>query len=395
MKNILYAIFPLICSVATGDIWTQKGNFPAGNRLWPMSFEINGLAYMGCGNDYNTGYKQDFWEYDAANDSWTQKADFGGGARILTGFLINGKGYAGLGGNGISSFQDFWEYDPLSNTWVQKSDFTGGVGLSITTSFTINNHGYVPVVNASGISGIMEYEPVSDAWLQKANFPGIKFRNFASFSIGNKGYVGSGTDSLTGWFCQYFWEYDQPSDAWTQKANFPGPGRCDATGISILNKGYIGFGENNNYFSDFWEYDPQLNQWTQKLSLPGIGRKACGAFSVGNKGYIVCGYELKFGTIYTDVWEYNPDSTLLSGQEDLPGEVTLHVFPNPFRDNLTFNNLSADQTELIISDNLSRKVMHTTFSRSVTINTRELPIGNYFYEATNKNGIKKGKILKQ
>src|SRR5436190_22202994 len=50
-----------------------------------------------------------------------------------------------------------------------------------------------------------------------------------SFTIGTKGYVGTG-HSGTG---KDFWEYDPATDTWTQKADFGGTGRSDAVAFTI------------------------------------------------------------------------------------------------------------------------------------------------------------------
>jgi hypothetical protein len=45
---------------------------------------------------------KDFWEYDPATNTWTQKADFGGTARYsAVGFSIADKGYLGTGTDGF------------------------------------------------------------------------------------------------------------------------------------------------------------------------------------------------------------------------------------------------------------------------------------------------------
>ena len=45
---------------------------------------------------------KDFWEYDPATNAWTQKADFGGTARLdAVGFSIGSKGYIGTGKRAI------------------------------------------------------------------------------------------------------------------------------------------------------------------------------------------------------------------------------------------------------------------------------------------------------
>ena len=37
---------------------------------------------------------------------------------------------------------DFWEYDPSTNTWTQKADF-GGTARNWAVGFSIGNKGYI------------------------------------------------------------------------------------------------------------------------------------------------------------------------------------------------------------------------------------------------------------
>lgn len=46
----------------------------------------------------------------------------GGLLYTATGFSINSKGYIGTGYDGNSK-KDFWEYDPATNSWTQKVHF--------------------------------------------------------------------------------------------------------------------------------------------------------------------------------------------------------------------------------------------------------------------------------
>ena len=79
-----------------------------------------------------------------AQDTWTQKADFGGTARVWkpVGFSIGSKGYVGTGSDVNWQSKDFWEYDPSTNAWTQKADF-GGPARGAAASFTIGSKGYV------------------------------------------------------------------------------------------------------------------------------------------------------------------------------------------------------------------------------------------------------------
>ena len=151
-----------------------------------------------------------------------------------------------------------------------------------------------PVVTASGPTtfcpggSVTLSAPVGNSWTQKADFGGTGSDYAASFSIGIKGYIGTGR--INGNPRRDFWEYDPATNAWTQKADFGGTERYAATGFSISSKGYIGTGSNGiSDYKDFWEYDPSTNIWTQKADFGGPGRLGATGFSIGSKGYIGTG----------------------------------------------------------------------------------------------------------
>src|SRR6188508_2957081 len=101
-----------------------------------------------------------------------------------------------------------------------------------------------------------------NTWQSKQLFGGTGRSGAVAFSIGTKGYIGTGYDSNP---TKDFWEYDPSTDTWAQKADFGGGERNHAAGFSIGSKGYLGTGlrycmcENTK---DFWEYDPATNVWT-------------------------------------------------------------------------------------------------------------------------------------
>src|SRR6185295_19378684 len=130
----------------------------------------------------------------------------------------------------------------------------------------------------------------ADYWTQKASMAGGMRYPAVGFSIGNKGYIGTGNNSPT--FYQDLWEYDPVANTWTQKANLPGAARSFACGFSSSSKGYIGLGQNpGGYLLDFWEYDPASNSWTQIADFGGGARAFTPTgFSVG--GYVYVGLGL-------------------------------------------------------------------------------------------------------
>src|SRR5438874_13312750 len=88
-----------------------------------------------------------------AQDTWTQKPDFGGGERSgAASFAIGGKGYIGTG----LSLKDFWEYDPVTNAWTQKADF-GGTARSNAVGVSIGSKGYIGTGFVAGIGFVKDF----------------------------------------------------------------------------------------------------------------------------------------------------------------------------------------------------------------------------------------------
>jgi hypothetical protein len=258
---------------------------------------------------------------------WTQKTDFGGTLReSAAGFSIGSKGYIGTGGyfDGTNNncYKDFWEYDPASNAWTQKADF-GGAGRSGAVGFSIGNKGYIGTgTDGSGfLKDFWEYDPTGNTWVQKADFGGAGRNCAVGFSIGTKGYIGTG--NVSGSFKNDFWEYDPTANTWIQKASIGVIGRWAAVGFSIGTKGYLGTGEDTTwtYYKDFWEYDPTGNTWIQKADFGGTTRQSAVGFSIGTKGYIGTGNN---STYHNDFWEYNPSTNTWIQKTDFGGLVRRH-----------------------------------------------------------------------
>ncbi len=152
----------------------------------------------------------------------------------------------------------------------------------------------------------------ADYWTQKANFAGAARQRATGFSIGTKGYLGTGYATA---YMNDFWEYDQATNVWTQKSNLPGALRAFAAGFSIGTKGYIGSGYNGAYLGDLWEWDQATNVWTQKASLATALSHAVG-LSIGNKGYIVTGFN---GGPVTTLYEWNQVTNTWTQKASLPG----------------------------------------------------------------------------
>lgn len=76
------------------------------------------------------------------------------------------------------------------------------------------------------------------------------------------------------------------------------------------------------------------------------------------------------------------------------GEV-IKLYPNPFSETLNFASLDNQLMEIYVYDFASRIVLHDNFTNFISLNTKQLTEGIYFYEIKNKNGLyKKGKVVK-
>jgi len=273
-------------------------------------------------NSEGTNYGNELTFTTSAPISGIQKSDIPGVARYgSTCFSIGQKIYLALGfGDDIDSQRDFWEWDQVNDIWTKKADYPGN-SYSGAVGFSIGTKGYLGTgfsINGSVTNEFWEYDPVKNTWTEKASLPVSAARTEAvGFSVGNKGYIGTGnfTAGIGGTALRDFWEWDQVTNLWTRKADFAGLRRSGAVGFTIGNKGYIGTGvtldENgfSNYSSDFWEWDQETNKWTRKADLEGNPRVNAVGASIGEKGYIGSGInnDFEWGIIINDFWEYDPD----------------------------------------------------------------------------------------
>lgn len=206
------------------------------------------------------------------------------------------------------------------NVWTQKANMGGFVRMG-AVGFSIGNKGYLGTGGDFGsvyYNDFWEYDPVLDSWTQKANFPGAARYRTVGFGLGSKGYLGTGY-SGTGY--NDFWEYDQATNNWTQKANLGGITRFGSAGFTIGNKIYTGTGTGGGgYTKDFWEFDVALNAWTQKANFGGLPKIYAVGLSIGAYGYIGTGVDSANNPLGSqDFWQYDTTFNTWSQKANLPG----------------------------------------------------------------------------
>lgn len=252
-----------------------------------------------------------------AQGTWTQKPTFPGLARYeAVGFSIGNKGYIGTGlGNNIWK-SDFWEYDPTNGVWTQKADYEGGNSghVSGAVGFSIGNKGYIGTgwfnSNATKYNDFWEYDPATNNWTQKANLAGAVRRLAFGFSIGTKGYIGGGNGNNGN--PNDMWEYNQNTNIWTLVAsNIGATGYFGGAAFSIGNMAYIG--ESNS--TTFWAWNQTTQAWTQKATYPGNTTSGgMFAFAIGSCGFMGTG-----GNGNQDFWMYDTTQNIWSMVADFAG----------------------------------------------------------------------------
>lgn len=192
--------------------------------------------------------------------------------------------------------------------WTQKSAFPA-MGRSHPYSFSIGTKGYVGSGDTQ--TDFWEFDPSTNQWSQKANF-GLGFHSAASFTINGRGYVAAGSGYNS------FWEYNPVTNIWVQKANFWTSNLSYASGFAIGSKGYVACGWGNaGPVADCWEYDATGNSWSQKANIP-VARGLATGFALNGKGYICTGEQS--GAIYlNDLWEYDPLLNTWTQRANFPG----------------------------------------------------------------------------
>jgi hypothetical protein len=291
------------------------------------------------------------------------------------GFSIGTKGYIGTGSNVNYFYNDFWEYDPALNTWTQKAYF-GGTSREGAVGFSIANKGYI----GTGFDGLprydfWEYDPATDQWMEKANVGFIERLGGMGFSIGGNGYIGLGARSY--WYRYYdFWKYDTLNDWWSQIAD------ADiietyGSAFTIGDKGYIVAGT-----GEMQAYDPATNTWANVAAYPGgQGYASTTAFNISDKGYIGAGY----GLIGCSFWEYTPGPPV-AAKEAAKSPWDVSVFPNPAVNTLFVNSPAAGNKPVIATViNSNGKIVICTrlaVKKGIksSIDVSSLPSGMYFLQ---------------
>jgi N-acetylneuraminic acid mutarotase len=240
------------------NAWTQKANYPGGfgqGSYGCLSWGMEEFGFVGGGQTSNGA---EIYKYTPSSNSWVAVANMPTVAMNLQGFAIDNIGYY-LQGNIV------YAYDAVSGTWSIKNNapFSSNIWNS---AFVIDNKGYVK----SG-SNLWEYKPTIDQWIQRANFPGLATNGSMAFSQRNKGYIVTGYAWALSEVNSEVWEFDQASNTWNLLEEFPGTSRRFGSSFQIGDRCYVGLGTNGTNFNDLWEFQRFWNVHEENTDLIAIG----------------------------------------------------------------------------------------------------------------------------
>ena len=308
----------VLCAFSLGSqaqYWIQKSSFGGVGRHRAVGCATENKGYLGLGHVNGTGvdisYK-DWWEYDPASDTWSQRANFPVYNHGATSFVVNDQPCVG-GGSALNG--EFFKFDPVQNTWnpIAPCPF---FNPGDTQGFSVNNKGYVFLGQQ-----MAEYDPSSNSWSLKAQAPMLFGSWTCSFTIEGSGYVKAGNK---------LYEYKPEHNTWTQRENFPGSSTGGSYGFSIQQRGFVtcGYvGGLSTVTDQVWSFYPGTNTWQMEMAFPGAKRRFPVAFAIHNRGYFGTGTN---GINLNDFWQYNPTINT-SGVEEL-NPISLNVYPNPTSD---------------------------------------------------------------
>ncbi|HXC04466.1 MAG TPA: T9SS type A sorting domain-containing protein [Bacteroidia bacterium] len=210
-----------------------------------------------------------------------------------------------------------------AQTWIRKNDFPGN-GRLLPVSFTIGDTGYfgygtqVVAWPAKPDSiNLWKYNSSADVWIPVASLPNGEAD--IAFGIGNYGYAK--TLDTTGINNNLFYQYNPSVNSWTPKATFPFNNTMGEGAFVMNGFGFIMGGSDTssvNAKKNLYQYNPSLDQWTEKDSMPaGLSYPDC--IATNGVGYVAAGLGQN-GSFSNSVFQYNPSVDAWSALPSFPGK---------------------------------------------------------------------------
>ena len=378
--KLVYVLFLCMYFQVQAQDWVQVTSLPnAFNETHhSFAFSFDDMGYIVAGNS-DSGMRDDFYQYDPVNDSWTELTSFPGAARgFAIGDTWDGKAYFGFGYDGTSLLNDLWVFDPSNMSWTELASCPCA---ERTHPAMIAHNGKVFVgLGGGGSLGNLkdwwEYDIASNTWSQKDDLPSLGRHHPYQFGIGDYVYTGFGHGD--GIFNDWF-RYDIAVETWTQVATLPAEGRVAGTQFSYDGLGYVLSGDGDDHGSmntgEFWAYDPLTDTWDELPSHPEGSRWAPASFIINGEVYIING--TSFSQYVTQIYKFDLNPVLSTHELT---NSSIRIYPNPAIDIINIDVPKNLNYEANLHD-LNGRLISSMTNKSV-IEIQNVPHGIYLVEIT-------------
>jgi hypothetical protein len=277
------------------DSWKQLQTWPPGTEAkLPKAGSAgaadgNGKVYATKGN--NT---QGFWAYDAAGDAWTQKADVPlgptnkkvkGGTDIVYVNKLGGCGYLLKGYK-----NEFWRYHVAGDSWHQMQDAPAGANIKWDKgSWLAFDNAHTIYAHKAKYHEFYKYDTDKDSWnptaLVAMPIPGSagskKSKDGGCGTWINVG--GEAIYALKGGNTSEFWKYTVTANSWAEKDTLPkgAGGKKVKAGADIVAVGTKLYAFKGNKTGELWMYTPGSAVFVPRPLRDGVASEPVATFAAG------------------------------------------------------------------------------------------------------------------
>jgi hypothetical protein len=254
------------------DSWHQAAPWPRGTEDKPPSKGAVGCA-TGSGVIYATkgNNTQGFWKYDAARDSWYQKASVPlglwnkkvkGGTDIV--YARKGTTYSFYVLKGYKN--EFWRYDAARDSWYSLPAAPVGVNLKWDKGSWLAYDGASTIyAHKAKYHEFYSYNTEKDSWgtspLKAMPIASYTGKTRKTSDGGCAAYLNGHVYAFKGANTQELWRYYTDGDSWRELDTIPALGPSGSKkrvkgGADIVAVGNVLYATKGNKCNEIWKYTP-------------------------------------------------------------------------------------------------------------------------------------------
>jgi hypothetical protein len=264
-KADFYAYFP------AGDSWHQNALIPAGTEG-----KLPKTGAAGCSDGNNSVYATKgnntlgFWLYKTDENAWYQKANVPPGLSNKKVKGGTGAVYAEQDGIGhvylLKGYKnEFWRYDPAGDSWhaMANAPVVSSVKWDKGSWLAYDDVNDVIYAHKAKFMEFYKYNINGDSW--SAALSPMPISGSTGSKKSKEGgcgtYLNGFIYALKGGNTQEFWKYTIATNSWTEKETIPAVGTSGKkkkvkAGAGLVAVGSVMYATKGNKSNEFWTYQP-------------------------------------------------------------------------------------------------------------------------------------------